>query len=967
MKFLLTFILFFLFISCNPAKNNPINDNYDLKASLNSELKIELTWNSLSLNSEIKQYEVYKSINKNDNYIKISTINYDENLNFYKYIDDFTISGNKTYYYKVRAITIISNEKFSQIVNYKASTDIDGDGFIEDDCAANLKDINPGTIEICDGIDNNCNENIDEGINDVIVGTDTGECQKGIVSCVDGKLKTVQEEIKPTAEVCDNLDNNCNDQIDENIEDIITGTNTGECKQGIKRCINHQLVTIEEEIPPSDEICDGKDNDCNNQIDDNIGDIITGSNIGECQQGIQRCVNSELITIQNEITPQEEICNNLDDNCNNLIDEDLYKPCSNVCENGETICIEGHWLGCDAMSPHSEDWINNTPARRTYFAKTISNNNKVFIFGGELPTQELANDLWQYNETTKIWKKFVTQGNKPIPRIYSSITYKNSSKEVYLYGGIDALGNILNDFWKFDIENNTWEQIFINNAINIKLYGASVFNDGFDNIFLFGGKSENTVNSITYRYSISQNKWSNINSSLNPSARYSQSQLFIPSTNSFYIFGGVLEDSSLTNELWKFNLITFEWTLESNDNTIANTSESSAWFKDNKLYFWGGKKESTSELTLYKYDLNTQTWSILNSQEENIISSVIIDNLNNSVTIWGGNDNSELVVNKDLIFNLNTEKYSIKKDIASMYKASLTFDYTENKTYLFGGFTEAGFSNELWEYSPVDNSWKKIDLGIKPEAREGATLTYSEIDNSLYLYGGRDEVNNYGNLWKLDLANKDNWENLNTTNGPSYRIDAYLFYKDGDIYLFGGKESEFFTDLYKLNKLENKWNKVLYDTSSSIPNNRNNYSVIYSPRNDYLFLFGGKNDDKLNDLWVLDINTKKWLTYYIGIVKPAKRDNSKFLYDYKNNSIYLFGGIDDDNNYLDDIWSLEIGATNWTKIKPNSNYYAFNKRNGLNIFWVNTSQDHFIYVLGGKNNSDYFYLPNKLNISCDEN
>ncbi len=969
MKILLTFILFFLFISCTPEKDEPINDNYNLKISLNSDLKLELTWDSLILKSSIKNYEVYKSIKKDDNYIKIASVNYSKELKTYKYTDDFIISGSKTYYYKIRAITTISNEEFSQIVSYKATEDIDGDGFTEDDCAANLKDINPGETEICDGIDNNCNENIDEGIEDIIVGSDTGECRKGIISCVNGKPETIQEEIKPSPEICDNLDNNCNGETDENIGDIITGTDIGECQKGIKRCVNHQLVTIEAEIKPAAEICDGKDNDCNNKIDDNIADIITGTDTGECQKGIKRCVNHELVTIQEEISPENEQCNNLDDNCNGLIDDELYQTCSNVCETGESICIEGHWLGCDAVSPQGEEWTTDKPARRTDFAHVTSGRNTVFIFGGKLPTSELTNDLWQYNESTNIWKKYITTGNKPIPRVYSSMTYKHSAQEIYLYGGIDALGNILNDFWKFDIENNSWIQIFSDNPINARLHGASLFNDGFDNIFLFGGKSDNeTINNQTYKYSITQNKWSNVNSTVSPSARFNQTLVFSPSTNYFYIFGGHTENNNLSNELWKFNLTTFEWSLESSNSSIPEVSESSAFAGNNKLYFFGGKQTGSVDLTLYIYNLSEQTWQTVDSQEDNIISSVVLNTSNNTLTLWGGNNNSDSVVNKDLIYNTETEEYSAKRNISSIYKAALTYDYVHNKNYLFGGFNEMGFSNDLWEYSPSDNSWKKTDLGIKPEPREAASLTYSESDNSLYLYGGRDDVSNYGDLWKLDLNSKDNWEHLTITNGPSYRTDAYLFYKNGEIYLFGGRESEFFTDLYKLNLQENKWEKVIYDTSDSLPESRENYSVIYSPGNDYLFLFGGqKNNNKLNDLWVLDLSTKKWITFHIGIVKPSQRSHSKFLYDYENNSIYLFGGINNENKYLDDIWSLEIGANNWTKIKPNSNYYAFNERFGMNIFWVNTSADHFIYVLGGKDSNDYFYLPNKINIVCDEN
>ena len=49
-----------------------------------------------------------------------------------------------------------------------AAADEDGDGFFADeDCSDRDASINPGAVELCNGIDDNCDGQIDEGVMDV--------------------------------------------------------------------------------------------------------------------------------------------------------------------------------------------------------------------------------------------------------------------------------------------------------------------------------------------------------------------------------------------------------------------------------------------------------------------------------------------------------------------------------------------------------------------------------------------------------------------------------------------------------------------------------------------------------------------------------------------------------------------------------------------------------------------------------
>jgi len=95
--------------------------------------------------------------------------------------------------------------------------DQDNDGSPSDlDCNDTSAVQAPILPEICDNIDNDCDTVADDGNpgGGAECGSNVGQCQPGTTTCTAGSLTCVGG-VGPATEVCDGLDNNCNAQSDE--------------------------------------------------------------------------------------------------------------------------------------------------------------------------------------------------------------------------------------------------------------------------------------------------------------------------------------------------------------------------------------------------------------------------------------------------------------------------------------------------------------------------------------------------------------------------------------------------------------------------------------------------------------------------------------------------------------------------------------------------------------------------------
>lgn len=128
------------------------------------------------------------------------------------------------------------------------------------DCNNSNRYVNPGAQEVCDGLDNDCDGYVDEGIPVTPCdGGDADSCLEGVYICVGGQGMHCTDTTDNTLEICgDEIDNDCDGYVDENCNincDDGDACTFDEYDQSIGDC-THTPMSCDDGDPNTLDTCD---------------------------------------------------------------------------------------------------------------------------------------------------------------------------------------------------------------------------------------------------------------------------------------------------------------------------------------------------------------------------------------------------------------------------------------------------------------------------------------------------------------------------------------------------------------------------------------------------------------------------------------------------------------------------------------------------------------------------------------
>ena len=211
--------------------------------------------------------------------------------------------------------------------------------------------------------------------------------------------------------------------------------------------------------------------------------------------------------------------------------------------------------------------------------------------------------------------------------------------------------------------------------------------------------------------------------------------------------------------------------------------------------------------------------------------------------------------------------------------------------------------------------------GPSPRCSHGA-IRYGRY---MYVFGGvivsQESGTTYKDFHALDLLTYQ-WKEVNAQGDiPSKRCSVAFLADNGRLIMQGGLcqpsfqnpdvPPRFFDTTHEFDIATSTWKKFHFEHGTPSVRASTGISMVKGE----MVMFGGcYRVHQQNDVWLLNFDTLRWRMCKVVTRRPPER-SSHSQWTMPNDLVMVFGGVDDRERSLNDIWLLDIFKRTWTQVR----------------------------------------------------
>ncbi|KAK3599084.1 hypothetical protein CHS0354_024412 [Potamilus streckersoni] len=268
------------------------------------------------------------------------------------------------------------------------------------------------------------------------------------------------------------------------------------------------------------------------------------------------------------------------------------------------------------MMPECDEFVGARRSKHT----VVAYKEAIYVFGGD-NGKNMLNDLLRFDVKDKSWGRAFTTGTPPASRYHHSAVVHDGS--MFVFGGytgdIHSNSNLTNknDLFEYTFATGQWvERKFEGRKpVARAAHGAAVYGD---KLWIFAGYDGNArLNDMWTMSLVGDCKaWEEVQQSGDIPPTCCNFALAV-ARDSMFVFSGQ-SGAKITNNLFQFNFNERMWTRISTEHILRGSppppekryGHTMVAF-DRNLYVFGGATGQTLPNELYCYDLDSQTWSVI--------------------------------------------------------------------------------------------------------------------------------------------------------------------------------------------------------------------------------------------------------------------------------------------------------------------------------------------------------------------